>query len=120
MEGLTMMTFRDIYEFPLRLDRVIDWVYDNKNQFVFQFETDNDYWNSAIVAILNGEYEPTTKRNFVHDRGEITEDGELFIVIRGWGNLTGTGALNLPDDDAANIQDTFANFIVERLNSFKG
>ena len=36
--------------------------------------------------------------------------------IRGWGNLTGAGAHNLSVEEAANIQDTFADFIVERLN----
>jgi len=38
------------------------------------------------------------------------------ILIRGWGNLTGTGAHNLKEEEAANIQDTFAEYIVEQLN----
>ena len=39
--------------------------------------------------------------------------GHKLILIRGWGNLTGAGAHNLSVEEAANIQDTFADFIVE-------
>ena len=37
--------------------------------------------------------------------------------IRGWGMLTGIGAYNLPAEEAAQIQDDFANYCVQMLNN---
>lgn len=37
------------------------------------------------------------------------------MLIRGWGHLTGCGALNLPDHEAAKIQDDFGEWIVKKL-----
>lgn len=36
--------------------------------------------------------------------------------MRGWGYLTGGGAENLPSDEAAKIQDEFAEWVVKILN----
>ena len=36
-------------------------------------------------------------------------------MIRGWGNLTGVGAYNLNGDYATKIQDTLAEYIIEKL-----
>ena len=38
-----------------------------------------------------------------------------IFCVRGWGGLTGTGALNLSQDKAAKIQDDFCDFIEETL-----
>lgn len=35
--------------------------------------------------------------------------------IRGWGHLTGCGALNLPPEEAIEIQDDFGEWIVKKL-----
>lgn len=112
-----MKTFKDVYVFPLSVDN-IGWVRDSKGQFVFQFE---DYVQSMlvrsqIVGIINGDSKPTKINNFIHDDGMISKDGIDYILIRGWGNLTGTGGHNLPAEEAANIQDTFAEYIISKLN----
>jgi hypothetical protein len=39
------------------------------------------------------------------------------ILIRGWGNLTGVGSYNLDGEYAAKIQDTLAEYIVEKLKN---
>ena len=48
----------------------------------------------------------------------LEKDGERkeFILIRGWGNLTGTGSYNLDGEYAGKIQDSLAEYIVEKLN----
>ena len=38
-----------------------------------------------------------------------------FIMIRGWGHLTGMCALHLDHDVARKIQDDFAKWIVDKL-----
>jgi len=41
-----------------------------------------------------------------------TQKGDMRICdIRGWGHLTGVGALNLPSDKAVEIQDANTNLI---------
>jgi hypothetical protein len=52
------------------------------------------------------------------DFRHLEKDGERkeFILIRGWGNLTGTGSYNLDGEYAGKIQDTLAEYIVEKLN----
>lgn len=112
-----MKSYKDIYEFPLSVCQA-GWIRDYKRQFVAQFEFDDTLLQHNVIAILNGIANPTKPHSFVHNSGMISEGKNNYILIRGWGNLTGTGAHHLPEDEAANIQDTFAEFIVNRLNSF--
>lgn len=44
-------------------------------------------------------------------------NGERAMDVRGWGRLTGKGALGLSDDDAAKIQDDFGESVVRVLNA---
>jgi len=116
-----MKTYKDIYKFPLRLGKYSSWVYDDADNFVFQFEEENEPAQKLILNVLNGSQTLTNKDLvFKHEQGQIIvdENGIIkpIILIRGWGNLTGIGGHNLPSEEAANIQDTFAEFIVEQLN----
>jgi len=40
----------------------------------------------------------------------------MCLQVRGWGNLIGGGAENLPHKEAAAIQDEFGEWVVEALN----
>lgn len=111
-----MKTYKDVYMLPLHVSH--DWVRDEKHQFVFQFEdaVRSDNVQRQILGIINGYGKPSTQHHFIHENGYISEGGKNYILIRGWGNLTGTGGHNLSVEEAANIQDTFAEFIVNQLN----
>ena len=114
-----MKTFRDIYKFPLvELGFSIGRVYDSDNNFVFQFHIESKSTREKLLKCINREINLTNPHiNFRHEDGFILDnDHNKLILIRGWGNLTGIGAHNLPVEEAANIQDTFADFIVEQLN----
>ena len=39
----------------------------------------------------------------------------VWFIIRGWGHLTGTGAMNLPQKEACEIQDAFRDWLIARL-----
>lgn len=126
-----MKTYKDIYVFPLHKTKYSSQVYDAKGNFVFQFEpkfVNGEYldgwedFESEVIDCLNGSL------SMNYDGVFILKDGEIFaqktdnknvvhiITIRGWGNLTGIGAHHLHEDEAANIQDTFAEFIINKLN----
>lgn len=111
-----MKNYKDVYQFPL--EESYGWIYDQKRNFVFQFLIDDEKSEKKLLDVINGK-ENLTNLNilFKHENGQIIDkSGREIILIRGWGNLTGSGAMNLPEKEASNIQDTFADFIVERLN----
>lgn len=128
-----MKTYKDIYEFPLHVTST--WIYDNKSQSIAQFERQYDnkgnydklwmQFETKILNCLNETSEPpfTIDSKFVYDVNNqhiYLDDGEtktLIITIRGFGNLTGVGGHNLSNEEAANIQDTFAEFIINKLNN---
>lgn len=115
-----MKNFKDVYLFPLEADKFCSWVWDAKGNFVFQFQCDDMEVCKNLLRVINGKTNLANKTlKFIHEGGLIKEvdSGEDIILIRGWGNLTGIGGHNLPPKEAANIQDTFAEYIVERLNA---
>ena len=123
------MDFKEAYKFPLRL-----WhnkVLCNNGSMAFDFiQAFLKIENSAgiseeaqveIVSILNG-----TSDSIISGLGVRYLDGLIsvgsdkegwtnIILIRGWGHLIGIGGLNLDQDKAAEIQDAFGNYIVEKL-----
>lgn len=123
-----MKTYKDIYKFPLHDCFISDdgfrsgQIFDSANNFVFQFEDISDENQEKVLNVLNGV--ETLKNDnlfFNHREGCIMMNNNniletKIILIRGWGNLTGIGAHHLPPEEAANIQDSFAEFIVEQLN----
>lgn len=112
-----MKDFRDYYRLPLELDEVVNWVWDSNGSFVFQFEFDDKDKQKVLLNVINGKQTLDSEVTFKHESGHIkSDDGQKFILIRGWGTLTGTGGFNLEVEKAAYVQDTFAEFIVEQLN----
>lgn len=55
------------------------------------------------------------KHEVRYDKGIVSINRANIIRIRGWGHLTGCGALNLPSEKAAKIQDDFGEWIVKKL-----
>lgn len=119
-----MKTWQDVYKDPPFVkDEIGDWVYDSERNFLFQFEISwsNQDMIDRLLSVINGETIFTNDElRFRHEGGYILDNlDQKILLIRGWGNLTGIGGLNLPEEQARNIQDTLAEFIVERLNKRK-
>lgn len=113
-----MKTYKDIYRLPLKpVYSYLDWVYDQDDNFVFQFISRDTLMNSLMLDVINGNHVfNNVNENFHHEDGQIFMGKKPVILIRGWGNLTGNGSHNLAYEDACNIQDTFAEFVVDQLN----
>lgn len=118
---LEKLSFTDLYQLPFHQAKYGTWVYDALSHFIFQFQISNEKTRKEAVDILNGNLIPKQQNKFVHKDGMIylDRDGELheFILIRGWGGLTGIGGYNLSGEYASKIQDTLAEFIIEKLNN---
>ena len=119
----------NFYKQPFHRAKYGTWVYDIQGNFVFQFERDYDNKGNYIkgqleledevISSLNSEeHKPISLlklRIYKDDPNQILNNELEFITIRGWGNLTGVGAHNLPAEQAAKIQDDFANWIIWKL-----
>jgi len=115
-----VFTFKDVY-FPLEnyhskvfanghmaFDFPQKWLYENCDEVSIE---DQD----KIIDILNGKDNSKSDLELTYKDATIYQNGKEFIIIRGWGHLTGCGGLNLNEDEAVIIQDDFANYIIEKL-----
>ena len=112
-----MKTFMELnfYKLPFRLAEYGNWVYDAGNNFIFQIESGP---RERIVEALNSEKGISNKAQLsidTEDPGMILNFGDPFILIRGWGNLTGVGAHNFSAEKAAKIQDDLRDWIIWKL-----
>lgn len=85
------------------------------------FYTTNEE-RKRIIDQINGKTEINRFTEKLRYEGESSTiylenggDDLIFIIIRGWGNLTGTGGHNLDVEKAAEIQDEFGEYIIKRL-----
>lgn len=103
------------YKLPFYIEEYGNWVYDADDNFMFQIESGP---KSTIVERLNKVERVPNKASLTidaEDPGMILNYGDPFILIRGWGNLTGTGGYNLPAEEAVKIQDNLRDWIMWKL-----
>lgn len=110
------LSFKDLYKFPFHQAKYGNWVYDVDSNFIFQFQFNGKETQEKLIKILNGEIEDYKRQNVTSESGLISIDEKPFILIRGWGSLTGIGGYNLDGEYAAKIQDTLEEYIVEKLS----
>lgn len=107
-----MEEFKKYYKFPLKYDGH-GYIWTSDNRMALQsFISDND--TQTIVDILNDRVKKKCNARF--EDGYIVINGYKCLLVRGWGMLTGIGAYNLKIDNAAKIQDEFANWCVNKLS----
>ncbi len=114
------MNFLDVYRPPFRADGPM--IYSSNGVLALMAENIAYYPEQMMkrtVEILNGESESMGCPDVGCDNGEIYVNGDPFLMVRGWGHLTGVGALNLPVEEAAVIQDEFAVWVVEKIRGQK-
>ncbi len=113
--------WEDVWELPLHLDECDTYAFAKNGTMALTFEanTKEEILEARkIVAIINGEAESDREHEYVHNGyADIYRDAESFVFsVRGWGHLTGTGGLRLPEKGASRIQDDFIAYILKRLN----
>jgi hypothetical protein len=109
----------NFYTRPFRLTEYGGWVYDAKSNFVFQFEKpftrDKEAMQNIIFRLnaLDKETEKIPDYNLtLKNPIEIYSNESPFIMIRGWGGLTGIGGHNFDSEKASKIQDDFAQYLL--------
>lgn len=125
-----MKDFKNYFKFPLQMDKEWDIkVYTSDKRMAFDWLINIPHTvKEKIISIINGEVTltPKVKKEWRHENGilcckflegEYGENEYKVMRIRGWGMLTGIGAYNLPTEEAAQIQDDFAEYCVKMLNN---
>lgn len=113
---MIIMKFDDIYKPPFH-DMFGAWVETEEGVRCFDWELRmNIKTKQTIIDILNGDSKQAVKGEVkYHGNCLISINGINILIIRGWGHLTGCGALNLSAKEAAKIQDDFGEWIMKKL-----
>jgi len=111
------ITFEEFYKAPYNQDSFCPIYGFSSNGMkcfsAFTYKAQDELAN--IIKLLNGEGgEKYDKKDVVVDKAELYIKGN-FILVRGWGELTGVGALALPIDKASKIQNGFIDWIVKTI-----
>jgi hypothetical protein len=126
-----MIDFKKYFSFPLERRNIK--VFCSKGEmafdFAFQMLFPNAYYAPDIYDLcLHAINEAFPLKIFPlpatydAEKGIVFIEGKEFIVIRGWGYLTGGGtfALGLSHDEALEIQNSFGEYIAQILNGSYG
>lgn len=110
------MTATEIFKGPYTTDG--QYIYTADNQMCLMAgDCDNfpDEMLNRICEILNGTNPSKGNPKVGCDGPHIYLNGDLILVVRGWGYLTGSGGLHLSEEEACKIQDDFARYVVSKL-----
>jgi hypothetical protein len=117
------MDWREVYQLPFTYDVNGGYVWANNGTMTLTFDFDYDYGErrciaKKIVDKLNGDTSIKFDSDFtLYDNIYFHYGKEFVFCIRGWGELTSQCCRNLTSEDAANVQDNFAKWILETLNN---
>ena len=109
------MHYKEYYKLPLHRDEYGSYVWAENGTMTLMFNRElSKPDRDKIIENLNGTSD--LKIPNLNQDGDDFYDGETYIFcVRGWGGLTGSGALNLDVKDAVKIQDDFCDFIIRKL-----
>ena len=118
---MIMENYKKYYKFPLHVDNMGVYVrtIDGKMALMFTVSLKDDIIQN-IIDKLNGESNKSSLPEWHIKNGtEVWFDDIKVMLIRGWGMLhaNGNGGYGLSEEEAVKIQDEFAKYVVDTLNS---
>lgn len=109
-------TWDKVYELPLILSEYGSYVWSSNDTMSLQFNSiKSRNERQKIVNAINGSSEYKIE-GIKKDGCDFYVGKEQIFSVRGWGHLTGSGALNFPEEKALEIQNGFIDHV---LNSLK-
>ena len=98
----------------------ISWAFMYHDYYDGVYSKEFHQWVVDRLNKKETDFTPNKKHTFRLDEknAEIYMDDEEkpLLIIRGYGMLTGTGAYNLPDEEAVEIMLSLGKYAVEQLN----
>ena len=108
------MDFKEIYFRPFRGDPGGHSSYIWCDKHTMCFSILQKRLKNRIIALLNGDEAIPFLRVEI-DGDYIVINGSPALLVRGWGRLTGCGALKLEASKAKTIQKDFLEWTVQQL-----
>ncbi len=108
------MTYKEVWKAPFRTSFPYIFTSNGKIVLTIYYDKSNRILGT-ICSILNGKGGSIKTVERVDPITFLINGAEL--VVRGWGYLTGVSGLNLPEEEAAKIQDEFSDWIYEVLKA---
>lgn len=107
----------EIYKPPFRTDGVFVWSSNDVMALMCADGiADQELLLTKLCDILNGTAKPAKISEYNYYATEIYCNEKLLLIVRGWGHLTGKGALNLDEETAVQIQDEFGKWVISKLS----
>ncbi len=109
------LTWEKVYDLPLSLDECSSYAWSKSGTMALQFNgLKNKNSRQKIVDAINGVSELKIE-GIKKDNCDFYIREEQIFCARGWGYLTGAGALNLPEEKALEIQNGFIEHVLKSL-----
>ena len=126
---MAKIDFKECWKLPFRYDGY-GYIWSDDNVMVFTFNDPEDCSEEAykkmddmalnFVSLLNGEGGEKIPNLVVRGGVDLYIEGNIWDkhigYFRGWGHLTGSGALRMSEQDAAEVQDEFIAWCLEKLS----
>jgi len=117
------MKFTDAWTLPFKGDPngITIYIWDSKGHMCFTYLDDDEQKYRRIIGLLNGEDEkPFVGVGSDGSHIAVTDDRtetetKPCLLVRGWGYLTGIGALNLDHETAGNLQHELMEYCMNKL-----
>ncbi len=122
------MEFTEVWTLPFKADAggYSSYIWDSSNHMCFSYLGSNyvsheeDYKTyRRIIDLMNGNNVDPFKDVFINHSYIVIGDDEFLgspaLMVRGWGHLTGCGALNLHEVEALRLQRQLEEYCVEKL-----
>lgn len=107
--------WEQIYELPISYDGLLYcWSKNNTMSLMFN-DTLNEEQINKIINSING-IEKIKIEKLSNKGCDFFINEKYVFCVRGWGKLTGVGALNLSVEKAVKIQDGFIKHIKNSLS----
>ena len=112
------LTWEQVYDLPLTSNSG-SYLWSKSGVIALQFtaissDTSKEF-RQKIKNLINGESVEKIE-GITNNSVDFYKNGTYIFCIRGWGNLTGTGALNLPKNKAIEIQDGFIEHVLKSIS----
>lgn len=100
------------------------YVTDNFGTMVFSIDLDRDDDDPTVIKLCNDivhaleeGISPAKKYTdlTIKDGCDLYMNDIIVGSFRGWGHLTGTGGLNLPEERAQELQDQMITYVMGKL-----
>ncbi len=118
--GMENLTWNKVYDLPLSLDECSSYAWTKSGVMAIQFNGLKDRLNrQRVVDSINSmpinSMSDYRMKSISHKGCDFYIGDTYVFCVRGWGHLTGSGALGLPEEKALEIQDGFIAHVLKSL-----